>query len=43
MWIHGHTHQGSDYLLGKTRVVCNPRGYPGQNDHGFDPGKILEI
>lgn len=43
LWIHGHTHQSSDYLLGKTRVVCNPRGYPGQEDHGFDPGKIVEI
>jgi predicted phosphodiesterase len=27
-WIHGHTHDSFDYILGKCRVVCNPRGYP---------------
>lgn len=27
-WIHGHTHDSFDYMLGKCRVVCNPRGYP---------------
>jgi hypothetical protein len=24
----GHTHDSFDYMLGKSRVVCNPRGYP---------------
>jgi hypothetical protein len=27
MWIHGHTHSSMDYMLGRTRVVCNPFGY----------------
>ena len=27
LWIHGHTHESFDYKIGKTRVVCNPRGY----------------
>jgi Icc-related predicted phosphoesterase len=31
MWIHGHTHDTVDYAYGKTRVVCNPCGYPGEN------------
>lgn len=26
-WFHGHTHDSCDYVLGETRVVCNPRGY----------------
>ena len=26
LWIHGHTHESFDYKIGKTRVVCNPRG-----------------
>ena len=26
---HGHMHNVSDYLIGTTRVVCNPRGYVG--------------
>lgn len=28
LWIHGHTHEKFDYVLGDTRIVCNPRGYP---------------
>lgn len=27
MWIHGHTHERYDYMIGDTRIVCNPRGY----------------
>jgi Icc-related predicted phosphoesterase len=27
MWTHGHMHNVSDYMMGDTRVVCNPRGY----------------
>ena len=29
LWCHGHTHHQFDYEIGKTRVVCNPRGYIG--------------
>ena len=46
LWTHGHTHHPFDYMIGETRVVCNPRGY--ENDGyseqtGWDPTKILEI
>lgn len=27
LWTHGHTHHQFDYVVGETRVVCNPRGY----------------
>lgn len=27
VWIHGHIHSSSDYMVGRCRVVCNPRGY----------------
>ena len=27
LWIHGHTHKSMDYVVGTTRVVCNPFGY----------------
>lgn len=30
-WVHGHTHNPSDYMVGSTRVTCNPRGY-----HGYE-------
>lgn len=29
LWTHGHMHNLSDYVLGDTRIVCNPRGYIG--------------
>jgi Icc-related predicted phosphoesterase len=28
-WFHGHMHNNSNYWIGETRVVCNPRGYVG--------------
>lgn len=27
LWTHGHTHNEFDYMIGGTRIVCNPRGY----------------
>ena len=27
VWTHGHTHHKFDYMLGSTRIICNPRGY----------------
>jgi predicted phosphodiesterase len=46
LWTHGHTHHPFDYVIGETRVVCNPRGY--ENDGyseqtGWDPAKIVEV
>ena len=29
LWTHGHMHDDFDYMIGTTRVVCNPRGYIG--------------
>jgi hypothetical protein len=34
----GHTHESFDYEIGKTRVVCNPRGYASTEENkGFRP------
>lgn len=30
LWVHGHSHHSVDYDLGRTRVVSNQRGYPGE-------------
>ena len=27
IWAHGHTHSTSDYMIGDTNVIANPRGY----------------
>ena len=29
LFLHGHMHNNSNYWVGETRVVCNPRGYTG--------------
>ena len=31
-WFHGHTHDDFDYMVGSTRIVCNPRGYINYED-----------
>jgi len=31
LWTHGHTHDPFDYMIGETRIVCNPRGYGGHD------------
>ena len=42
--VHGHTHERMDYMIGNTRVVCNPRGYPGERPwyENYEP-LIVEI
>jgi predicted phosphodiesterase len=48
-WVHGHTHDSFDYMLGKCRVLCNPRGYPINRITGeyenpkFDSQLIVEV
>lgn len=45
LWIHGHVHNSFDYMIGDTRVVCNPAGYPGEhtNDREFRDYTTVEI
>lgn len=44
LWLHGHTHNACDYMLGKTRVVANPRGYPGERSAGpHNPSLVIEV
>ena len=42
--IHGHMHQPCSYMIGKTRVVCHPRGYPGETAYYNDYlPRIIEL
>ncbi len=46
LWTHGHTHHCFDYMIGETRIVCNPRGYENEGyseDTGWNPNIVLEI
>ena len=42
LWVHGHSHTAVDYDVAGTRVVCNPRGYPGE-DTDFKPNLVLVV
>ncbi len=42
VWLHGHTHTACDYILGETRVVCNPFGYRGERT-GYQDKLIIEV
>jgi hypothetical protein len=41
LWIHGHIHQPSLYMLENTQGIANPRGYPGEV--GFNKNFVLEV
>lgn len=43
LWVHGHTHDPTDYMHGTTRVVCNPWGYPGRTSPGFRPALVVDV
>lgn len=44
LWIHGHVHQRLDYAIGRTRVICNPRGYPDEAAfERFDRRLVIEV
>jgi predicted phosphodiesterase len=41
LWIHGHVHVPWDYHITETRVMANPRGYPGEQ--GFRDSLVVEL
>lgn len=44
MWVHGHIHSPSDYFIGKTRVICNPSGYPEEPSRKtFVPNLVINL
>ena len=44
LWVHGHIHDSMDYMIGATRVLCNPRGYmPQEPNNSFDPAMVVEL
>ena len=47
LWVHGHTHESSDYWIRSTRVVSNPRGYSyrnnGYGNPNFQLNYIIEV
>jgi Icc-related predicted phosphoesterase len=39
LWIHGHSHWSVDYMIGRTRIFSNQRGYP-REQCGFQMNSI---
>ena len=41
LWFHGHMHDSFDYTVGNTRILCNPRGYVGEElNSEFEPNAL---
>lgn len=45
LWTHGHTHSFFEYNVGKTKIVCNPRGYVEKHGEytGWDSDFFAEV
>jgi len=43
LWLHGHLHNNSDYTIGNCRVLCNPKGYAGEENEDFSPTISIDI
>lgn len=44
LWVHGHVHTSSNYILGRTHMVCNPLGYVGREvNPEFIPNMLIEM
>jgi Icc-related predicted phosphoesterase len=46
LWTHGHMHNASDYMIGTTRIFCNPRGYETDSyreQTNWNPDAFVEI
>ncbi|QYJ95698.1 metallophosphoesterase [Shewanella spartinae] len=36
-WLHGHLHNSANYHIESCNVLCNPKGYKGEENEEFDP------
>ena len=45
LWAHGHCHAPCDYILGETRIICEPFGYYNENNYDlpYNYGKRIKI
>src|SRR5713101_5834150 len=44
LWIHGHTHHCVRYVVGRTPVAANQKGYPHEPATGlFDPCLVVDV
>lgn len=42
LWMHGHTHDPCDYEKDGCRIVCNPKGYPGERQGDYTV-KVIDV
>jgi predicted phosphohydrolase len=41
LWLHGHMHNSSDYMMHNTHILCNPRGYDNGHENPFFNDKLV--
>lgn len=43
-WVFGHTHVSSKFEIGKTKLICNPRGYyPNDLNEDFNVDEVVNV
>jgi len=43
LWLHGHCHAKSNYVVNNTHIIDNPRGYRGYEETFFDDRLLLSV
>ncbi|MBY5819911.1 phosphohydrolase [Rhizobium leguminosarum] len=44
IWVHGHVHQRQDFMRGRTRIICNPRGMWHQaGESGYKSDLVIDL
>lgn len=43
LWIHGHIHHSQDYLIGRTRILSNPRGYITDPNPAYNAELVIDL
>jgi predicted phosphohydrolase len=43
LWLHGHMHISTDYFIGRTHIISNPRGYTDEPNPKFLGDLVINI
>ena len=43
LWCFGHTHSAVDMRVGQTRLLCNPHGYPRENQQEYQHKLTVDL
>lgn len=43
LWFNGHSHTAYDQMVGETRLIRNPLGYPHETNYDYKPELTVEV